>query len=48
MCNCSPEVLTVVSMAAKISGDSILGVSGIIFHRIQDSFTTRSASSSFA
>jgi hypothetical protein len=28
-------------MARKTSGDSSLGVSGIIFRRIQDSFTTQ-------
>jgi hypothetical protein len=33
--------LRVVLMATKTSGDSSLGVLGIIFSRIQDSFTTQ-------
>jgi hypothetical protein len=33
--------LKVVAMMAKTSGDSTLGVSGIIFGLIQDSFTTQ-------
>jgi hypothetical protein len=42
MCICSPEVLKIVPIGTKTSGDSIPGVFGIIFFRIQDSFTTRS------
>jgi hypothetical protein len=37
----SPDVLKVVAMTAKTSGDSSRGVSGFIFRRIQDSFTTQ-------
>jgi hypothetical protein len=43
MCNCSPEVLRIVPMA-ETSGDSIPGVSGIIFEGIQELFTTRGSS----
>jgi hypothetical protein len=38
--NPCPEALKVVPMA-KTSGDSRPGVSGILFRRIQDSFTTQ-------
>jgi hypothetical protein len=37
----SPDVLKVVAMMRETSGDSTLGVSGIIFGLIQDSFTTQ-------
>jgi hypothetical protein len=40
-CTFSQEVWSVVLMTAKTSGDSSPGVSGIIFRRIQDSFTTQ-------
>jgi hypothetical protein len=41
MCTRSPEVLRVVLIAAKTSGDSGPGVSQEIFRPIQDSFTTQ-------
>jgi hypothetical protein len=41
ICNRSPDVLKVVPMAAKTSGDSTGRVSEIIFRQIQDSFTTQ-------
>ena len=44
-CTLSPDVLKLVSMTAKTSGDSSLGVSGFIFQAIQDSFTTQAARS---
>jgi hypothetical protein len=37
----SPDVLKVVAITAKTSGDSSRGVSGFIFHGIQESFTTQ-------
>jgi hypothetical protein len=37
----SPDVLKVVPMTGKTSGDSSRGVSGFIFRGIQDSFTTQ-------
>jgi hypothetical protein len=40
-CSLSQEVLSVVLMTSETSGDSRPGVSGIIFRRIQDSFTTQ-------
>jgi hypothetical protein len=40
-CTPAPDVLKVVSMTAKTSGDSSWRVSGIIFLPIQDSFTTQ-------
>ena len=41
MCTRSPEVLRVVLITAKTSGDSGPGVSHDIFRPIQDSFTTQ-------
>jgi hypothetical protein len=41
MCTRSPEVLRVVLITAKTSGDSSPGVSHDIFGPIQDSFTTQ-------
>jgi len=41
MCTRSPEVLRVVLIAPKTSGDSGSGVSQDIFRPIQDSFTTQ-------
>jgi hypothetical protein len=40
-CTRWPDVLKVVAMTAKTSDDSTPGVPGIIFRRIQDSFTTQ-------
>jgi hypothetical protein len=48
MCTLSTDVLRLVVMAHKTSGDSTLGVSGIIFRRIQDSFTTQGLLPKFA
>jgi len=41
MCTRSPEVLRIVLITAKTSGDSGPGVSHDIFRPIQDSFTTQ-------
>src|SRR4051812_1836816 len=41
ICTLSPEVLRVVLMTAKTSGDSTQGVSDDIFRGIHESFTTQ-------
>jgi hypothetical protein len=41
MCTLSQEVLRIVLMASKTSGDSRAGVSGILFSGVHISFTTQ-------